>query len=354
MISAKKMGLMRKIYAFVLAVFSTAILVAFTSCAGKMETSTDFAQLDDTVSVTLNALSFDFVTSPMTKSVTEPGLYGVQIVPYGPEYINNEVHACWLTENIAEQSFKLKKGTTYFIQVVFVPNGKEVLESNDGVYGPPFMNGSGANYTSPVLGHDIYYGGAANIKSAGNGTAQKKGHSSWYVQSNLLSDVDIYHGGTKITAQNDITLDINLYRCMFGLQIEVSNLKEGKIHIYESDYTNETYAAVLRNNGIVYTLTPQESSMDKALELVSMPFSHATDETIINYESPLVINIDYEYPDGSVITLFNKRAWVKRMVKYSFSFDLDEVLETVSGRTDATIQDEDWQNSSLDDATISY
>lgn len=343
---------MRKYLNLVIAVVSAAIIFAFTSCAGKMDPSTESIQSDDTVNITLRASSFDFVTSPMTKSVTEPGLYGVQIIPYGPEYINNEVHACWLTENLSEQSFKLNKGITYFIQVVFVPNGKEVLESNDGVYGPPFMNDGGVNYTSPVLGHEIYYGGAANIKTAGNGTAQKKGHSSWYVQSNLLSDVDIYHGGTKITAQNDMSLDINLYRCMFGLQIEVSNLTEGKIHIYECEYTNNSYAAVLRNNGIVYTLTPEESTLDKALELVTMPFGQATDETIVDYESPLAINIDYEYPDGGVVTLFHKTAWVKRMVKYSFSFDLDEVLETVNGNTDATIQDEDWQNSDLDDATM--
>ena len=83
-----------------------------------------------------------------------------------------------------------------------------------------------------------------------------------------------------------------------------------------------------------------------------MPFGQATDETIVDYESPLAINIDYEYPDGGVVTLFHKTAWVKRMVKYSFSFDLDEVLETVNGNTDATIQDEDWQNSDLDDATM--
>lgn len=342
---------MKKLLVSVYAVAVAAVLIGFASCAGEKGPDNS-ALSDDMVSVTLSASSFDFVTSPMTKSVVEPGLYGVQISPYGSQYIKNEVHACWLTDNLSSQSFKLNKGTTYFINVVYVPNGQEILESNNGVYGPPFMNGNGSNYTSPVLGHSIYYGGSANIKSAVNGIAQKKGHSSWYVQSNLLSDVDIYYGGTKITAQNDMNLDINLYRCMFGLQIEVANLNEGKVHIYECDYTNNTYAAVQQNNGIVYTLTPAESSMDKALELVSMPFSQATDETIVNYESPLAINIDYEYPDGSIVTLFNKRAWVKRMVKYSFSFDLDEVLETVSGRTDATIQDEDWQNTNLDDATM--
>lgn len=340
---------MRKFNVLVLAVIVPAAL-AFTSCAGEKDSERQPVLQDETVSVTLNALSFDFEISPMTKSAQVSGLYGVQIRPYGKEYINNEIHACWLTDNLSSQSFKLKKGTTYYVSVVFVPNGQEVLESNEGIYGPPFMGLGSGDYPSPVLGHDIYYGGAANINFASNGTAQRKGHSSWYQQSNLLSDVDIYYGGTKITAQKDVNLDINLYRCMFGLQIEVSNLTEGKVHVYECEFTNNTYAAVRQNNGIVYTLTPQESSMDKALEMVYMPFSQADEETVKNAESPLIINIDYEYPDGSVVTLFNKKAIVKRMVKYSFSFDLNEVLETVTGGMGATIQDEDWQDSNLDDA----
>ena len=337
---------MRKLLVSVYAVAATALLIGFASCAGE-KVPDDPALSDDMVSVTLSASSFEFITSPMTKSDPVSGLYGVQIQPRVTG--NTVVHACWLTDNLSSQSFKLKKGTRYTISVVFVPNGQEVLESENGVYGPPFMNGSGKNYPSPQLGHDIYYGGTANISSAGWGTAQKKGHESWYEQSNLLNDVDIYYGGTEIVADKDIDLDINLYRCMFGLQIEVSNLSEGKIHIYENEKTNDTYAAVRKNNGIVYTLTPEESSMDKALELVSMPFHQITDETFMTHESQLSINIDYEYPDGSVITLFKKRAWVKRMVKYSFSFDLNEVLETVAGKVDVTIQDEDWHNSDLDD-----
>lgn len=343
---------MRRSLVSVFPVKVTAILVAFTSCAGEMDSDRQSILSDETVNVTLNAFSFDFTTSPMTKSAPVSGLYGIQISPYGMQYTNNEVHACWLTDNPSSQSFRLKKGTSYKIHVVYVPNGQDVLESNEGIYGPPFMNRLGKNYPSPVLGHDIYYGGSVNIGSAGTGIAQKKGHSSWYEQSNLLNDVDIYYGGTQITAQKDLSLDINLYRCMFGLQIEVSNLKEGKVHIYESEYTNNDYAAVRRNDGIVYTLTPEESSMDKALEMVSMPFNQVneTDDNIINYESPIKINIDYEYPDGSVITLFVKKANVKRMVKYSFAFDLAEVLDTVTGGMGVTIQDEEWQNSNLDDA----
>ena len=269
-------------------------------------------------------------------------------------YINNEIHACWLTDDLSSQSFKLKKGTTYIISVVFVPGGQEILESEEGVYGAPFMNGSGPDFPSPVLGKDICYGGSANINSASLGVAQKKGKNSWYRQSNLLNDVDIYYGGAKITAESDVSLDIDLFRCMFGLQIEVSNLKEGKIHIYECEYTNSTYGKVLENDGTYYTLTPEESSMDMALEMVHMPFGMYEEESYINYQSPLHINIDYEYPDGSVVTLFKKSAEVMRMVKYSFSFDLEEVLETVSGGMNVTLRDEDWQYSTLGSASPNY
>lgn len=341
---------MRKLFSFKYLVAVAVTVLAFTSCNGELETINQSDLADDTVDITLSASSFDFQTSPMTKAGLASGLYGVQIAPYGKEYINNEIHACWLTENLSDQSFKLKKGTTYYISVVYVPNGKEVLEGEDGVYGPPFMNGNGAQNQSPVLGHDIYYGGSVNINSASQGVAQRKGRSSWYVKSNLLSDVDVYYGCTQITAQNNMSLDINLYRCMFGLQIDVANLTEGKVHIYECDYTNTSYAAVQRNNGIVYTLTPQESSMDKALEFVYMPFGRSSEENIKNYKSTIILNIDYEYPDGTVVTLFHKKADVKRMVKYSFSFDLNDVLDTVTGNTGANIQDEQWTNANLDDA----
>lgn len=328
--------------------FATTIAVVFamlfTSCSGELD---DKRQLDlsgETVSVTLNASSFDFVTSPMTKTGVVSGLYGVQIT----DCKSNKVHACWLTEDLSDQSFKLIKGATYRVLVVFVPDGKNLLESKDGVYGPPFMQNPYSE--SPVLGHDIYYGDICNINTARYGRAQKKGQSSSDLQSNILNDIDIYYGGTEITADSDVTLDINLFRCMFGLDIEVLNFTEGKIHIYEYYYTHHTYATLRKINGVIYTLTPSENRLDKALELVIMPFYETSDESFQNYKSPLNLHIDYEYPDGTVVTLFEKDVKVSRMVKYSFSFDLEEVLKTATGGMNITIREEEWQYSTLDDA----
>jgi hypothetical protein len=103
-------------------------------------------------------------------------------------------------------------------------------------------------------------------------------------------------------------------------------------------------------NGVIYTLTPSESRLDKALELVIMPFYETSDESFQNYKSQLNIHIDYEYPDGTVVTLFEKDVKVSRMVKYSFSFDLEEVLKTATGGMNITIREEEWQYSTLDDA----
>ncbi|MBP8603167.1 MAG: hypothetical protein KBI13_05505, partial [Bacteroidaceae bacterium] len=71
---------MKKSY-FNLFATTTAVVFAmlFISCSGELD---DERQLDlsgETVSVTLNASSFDFVTSPMTKTGVVSGLYGVQI-----------------------------------------------------------------------------------------------------------------------------------------------------------------------------------------------------------------------------------------------------------------------------------
>lgn len=330
---------MKRLFLIIFAIAAISFL-AFTSCIGEIDPERQSSLSDETVSVTLNASSFEFMESPITKSVPTAGLYGVQITDKSV----GEVYACWLTDDLSKESFKLVKDAKYSIIVVFVPDGENVLESNDGVFGPPFRYNFGS--ASPVLGHSIYYGGGVNIKSACFGTAQKKGRSSWYEQSNLLNDVDIYCGGKEIVPQSDVELDINLFRCMFGLNIEVSNLKEGKVHIYQNGFSNDTYADLLRNDGICHTLTPENSSMDKILELVYMPLLD-NDEGYLKYRSSLSINIDYEYPDGNVVTLFKKSTYVKRMYRYSFSFDLEEVLKTVTGGMSVSIEDEDWTDAEL-------
>ena len=328
------------------AAVAAAMFAAFTSCTGEMDSERQSVLSSETVSVTLSALGADFLETPMTKSNLTEGLYGVEI----EDTKSHTIHACWLTEDLSSQSFKLVKGTTYGVLVVFVPGGKEVLESSNGVYGPPFMHENGPEYPSPVLGHDIYYGDEYNIKTSFNGRAQKKGHSSWLIQSNLLNDVDVYYGTASITPQEDLSLDVNLYRCMFGLHIDACNLKEGKVHIYARGFSNDSYADVRRNNGIIYTLTPEESSMDKALELIYMADPNTTEENLINSSSDTELSIDYEYPDGSIVTLFQGTYTFKRMYRYSFSFDLEDILETVTGGMSINISEEEWKDSTLDDA----
>ena len=339
--------IMRNSFYSLFAVIVSAALFAFTSCTGEIDSERQSDLSDETVSVTLSALSFEFDESPITKSVPTYGLYGVQVT----DRTTGELYACWLTDDLSRESFKFNKGTKYGILVVFVPNGQNVLEGKDGLFGPPFMNEYGPDYLSPVLGDDIYYGGDMNIKSFAYG-AQKKGYSSWSSQSNLLNDVDIYCGGAEITPESDVSLEIHLFRCMFGLHIEVSNLNEGKVHIYENSFTNYTYADLLRNNGICHTLTPEKSSMDKILELVYIP-GFWNDVNYINYKSSLNINIDYEYPDGRVVTLFKKSNYVKRMYRYSFSFNLEEVLNSVTGGVNASVEDEEWKDLDLDDPSTS-
>ena len=61
-----------------------------------------------------------------------------------------------------------------------------------------------------------------------------------------------------------------------------------------------------------------------------------------------MINIDYEYPDGKAITLCAKQMHVYRMNRYSLSFDLDEVLNSVNGGLKANMMDEKWVNNTLE------
>ncbi|MBO7417009.1 MAG: hypothetical protein J6U22_10600, partial [Bacteroidaceae bacterium] len=302
-------------------------------------------QAEEYVEVRFQANNLEFSASPITKSAPGEGLYGVQIRNRGP-YTFFDTYACWLTDDLSSQSFKLIKGNIYDINVVYVPDAKDIIENEDGYYGAPFNNGELVlGYHAPQLGHDIYYGKSVDIGAAGSGIAQRKGEPA----NKYFSDVPLFSGGKPyFTAEEDVTLDINLYSCMFGLAVTVENLKEGKVHIYHGSYTINSYAAAVKNGERIFTLTNSSNSMDVELEMPSIPFGR--DDYGMNNEcwTPCWINIDYEDPDGNVLALYSKDLEVYRMYKYSLTFDLDEVLNSVTGGLKVNMMDEKWVNRSLD------
>ncbi|MBP5647248.1 MAG: hypothetical protein J6X21_07605, partial [Bacteroidaceae bacterium] len=164
-------------------------------------------QSEEYVEVRFQANSLEFSASPMTKSVAGDGLYGIQL------HSNGSPYACLLTEDLSSQSFKLIKGDTYHVSVVYVPDAKDIIENNDGYYGAPFSSdglyvlGGGTLKESPRLGAGVYYSSSVELVSASRGIGQRKGSPV----NKLFSDVPLYSGGSYFTADEDQTVSLNLY-----------------------------------------------------------------------------------------------------------------------------------------------
>ena len=301
-------------------------------------------QSEEYVEVRFQANSLEFSASPMTKSVAGDGLYGIQL------HSNGSPYACLLTEDLSSQSFKLIKGDTYHVSVVYVPDAKDIIENNDGYYGAPFSSdglyvlGGGTLKESPRLGAGVYYSSSVELVSASRGIGQRKGSPV----NKLFSDVPLYSGGSYFTADEDQTVSLNLYSCMFGLSVRVSNLNEGKVHIYHGGFTIKSYSQAMENDEKIFTLTSTSSSIDVELEMPSVPFGR--DDYAMTHDcwSPCWINIEYESPDGTFVTLYSKDMEVYRMTRYSLDFDLEEALRSVIGGVEASLVDENWSSSTFE------
>ena len=338
------MKIMKKLFLLMSAV--AAVSFSLVSCDNDKGVR---PQAEEYVEVRFQAKNLEFSASPITKSAPGEGLYGVQIKNRGPLVFDS--YACWVTDDLSSQTFKLVKGSKYDVSVVFVPDAKDIIENENGYYGAPFSSdgvyvlGGGTYKESPQLGHGIYYGTSVELVAATRGIGQRKGKPV----NKLFSDVPLFSGGKFFTADEDVTIDVNLYSCMFGLAVTVENLKEGKVHVYHGSYTVNSYEAAVQNELNIFTLTSSQSSLDVELEMPNIPFGLDDYGMKNNCWSPCWINIDYEYPDGTVVALYSKsNLEVYRMNKYSLTFDLDEMLNSVTGGLKANMMDEKWVNNTLD------
>lgn len=324
-------------------------MMLLSSCVEEKNRAEDLG--GEYVEVTLGDVAFDFTESGLTKGSVQDGLYGIQV--YKTDQDVYEEYACWLTDDLSSQSLRLLKDHAFLLHVVYVPNGKELLYSKDGVYGLPFKADTYRTEDSPVLNHDIYYGDNHNIKACYDGAAQGKDKTSGLIQSNYMSDIVIYNGNTTVVATEDMNLSVKLYRFMFGLSVKADNLKEGKVHVYNSYYTNSDYATAVRNEANIYTLTPEKPYIDKELE---MPYGSqaTTKESMDRDPQGLSLRVDYEYPDGKVVNLIDRMFDIRRMTRYTLSFDLEQILTTVGGSIGGDVVEETYTESSLEDALRKY
>lgn len=304
---------------------------------------TNTQEEEEYVEIGFKSSFIDYSETPMypTRAFSDRDVFGVEIRDE-----NGNAYACWLTSDLGKDVVKLMKNKRYACYLVYMPNGRDIVETNsDGTLGLPFCTSAYGTESSPKLNEGVYYGGKHTISFCDQGCVLKKGMQSMGYAYNLWSDVDIYYGITEICSSEDITITINLYRMMFGLNVSVKNLKEGEIKVSETS-TLATY---------VYTLTPSSPSMNKVLELRSMPFytvfptpdSLPTDDQMLNWTSGGWINIVYVNPAGEEFLILNKEIETKRLTRYSFAFDMNDFFDNYTSSIQAQIMDDNWSDANL-------
>ena len=322
-----------------LVLFASSLL--FCTCFANIRE--EKPESEEYVEVAFNSLLVDFSEEPMapTKSFSNRDIFGVEIHDDSRNY-----YAAWLTTDLSSDVIKLVKNKRYICYLVYMPNGRDIVETHsDGTLGMPFMPMGYGTVNPPKLNGGVAYGNYS-IDFCNFGCVIKKGMQSRGYAYNYWNDVNIYYGVTEICSSEDIKMTINLYRMMFGLKVRINNLKEGQVKVSEGS-TLSTY---------VYTLTPTNPEMDKVLELAYMPYSQLiptpddipSEETMRNWTTGLgTLNIEYISPKGEAYKIYNKSLETKRLVKYSYTFDLNDLLDGISSSIDAHITDEEWSNENI-------
>ncbi|HQL26498.1 MAG: hypothetical protein ACOX32_05455 [Bacteroidaceae bacterium] len=326
---------------FLTAAFGVAIMSLLIACDGEKAIFLDNS--DEFVEMQFAPNGIDVNITPLLKASSSDDLFGLQLIEEGSYY------ACCLTDNLAFESIRVRKGKYYACALIYVPNGKNILAREGDVFGPPFIPFNRDKAGAPALGAGVYYSNTTNIGFASYGAAQKVGKKSSKTQTNAWNDVDIYYGSTSFHARSDSAISIDLYRMMFGIQVNVANFREGNIYVYSGESGNKSWSDVLDNDGNGYNLTPDAPYLDAVQELFYMPFA-VSENVLLNWNNGERIRIDYVDNAGNVTGLVNKVYYVERMKKYVFNIDLDEVLLNANGSFQGTVIDEDWTTSDAADA----
>ena len=290
---------------------------------------------EEYVEVGLIPKGVDISVSPMGTRASSSDIYCVQVWR-GNSHSN---YATWVTNDLSSEKFKLLKGDEYAFSVMYIPNGQNIIK---GVGSVPL---DGISELCPNLGDGICYGTKYGVHGALGAARKKEDGESGYIGNGYhFSDVDRYHGVVVVKATASATLDVNLYRQMFGLEVTAKNFSEGKIRI--SDYFNDDSS--YHGNDIV--LTPSNPSISKVLEMESMPWGWGNEEEYKNYNGGTCFHIDYIGSDGKAMTIVDMRDYpVKRMTKLIINLDIEAILEDINaGLTPHVVSGEDWSEVKIE------
>ena len=342
---------MKKSFLFYFAAFC---LLCLSSCEKKP------APIDDNgeeaveyVEVGLRPKGVDISVSPMnTKAGSSDGLYGVSIfknlnTSQTTYAIDAFPYAAWLTDDLSSETIKLVTGAKYYCYVVYIPNGKSVLADYDSGHYPPFAT---MDRTCPKLGDGVCYGGNYSAGGYNDGAARKKGDvmSSYFSTGYYFNDVEKYQGETEIEANANITIDVNLYKVMYALNVSVKNFSEGSIKIYSP--MNEG----IDNN--VISLSPSNPSISKVLTFDNYAYASNNNgwpegTSFIGPDYYGITRFEIEYTDSSNKTFsvmsvaYDGWDMIPRMSRINIEIDLEELLANVNAGLNANIvQDGEWKD----------
>ena len=321
---------MKKVLLFF--VVATSLLFYLQSCENDTPVEAE-KEKEEYVELGLKPKGIDISIEPIAARTSSSDMYCVQVRQYKTGNDEGNDYATWVTNDITTDKIKLLKGYTYQIWVMYIPDGQNIIE---GVGHTPF---DGVSQICPGLKDGICYGGKYGNHCGMSGSVRKKGdkESGYACNGYYLNDVDRYHGFVEVEATATVTLDVNLYRQMFGLDIEAKNFTEGKIRLSHPENNN------IGNNDII--LTPSKPSVSKVLELYGMPwYGSASSEDDVKNNSGVFFTIDYIGTDEKNITILNFNESVKRMTKVKISLDIKEILEDIqAGLNPKVITDESWE-----------
>ena len=316
------------------------LLFCLYSCE-KQDGGDGDTQKEEYIEIGLMPKGIDFSITPMSSRASSSDMYCVVVTRGSLEggIGSAQQYATWVTNDLTLEKFKLLKGDVYRFFVMYIPDGQNILE---GVGYAPF---NGIHAICPDLGDGICYGGDYYNQSGQYGRVCKIGDktSSGYSWGYHLNDVDRYHGFVKVDATASVTLNVDLYRQMFGLNVVANNFTEGIIKIIPP--LNENTG----NNEII--LTPSNPSASKILELIDMPWcgNYFSDDFVKNHESALYFSVDYIDKDGKSMTILNYDKPIKRMTKLTMTLDVAAILEDIqAGLNPNVVMGEEWVEEKFD------
>lgn len=298
----------------ILAVFS--LLPFLQSC----EKNVPAEQPDDYIELGLSPKGVDISIESMTKGATSNDIYCVVV----QKNEARETYAIWVTDDITTQKIKLLKGHKYRFFVMYIPDGKNIIYGDDFA---PFI--SGRPWICPGLNDGICYGSQYGNPGAMYGAVRKKddNDSGMPAGGYYFNDVERYHGYAQIDeAVTNVTLDVNLYRQMFALEIHAMNFTEGKLRINPPLTGGTGYV-----NNIQY-ITPSDSIYCKTMEMLMMPWFDScewSEDAVKSFVSQIEFVIDYIAPNGESMTILSYNDYHPRMTKIKITLDIKDILEDI-------------------------